>query len=136
MLKAMFKKIGKSKKGFTLIELLVVIAILGILAAILVPVVSGYITSSKAGVAKADARAVYSAACTVIAQHPDTPYDTYTDSDRVATTPATTMCSDDLAPYLGSHSFHISITIDATSHNITSVTVTEDHGASGTYTKS
>mgnify|MGYP001040518555 CR=1 FL=1 len=33
----------KSKKGFTLIELVVVIAILGILAAILVPVISGFI---------------------------------------------------------------------------------------------
>lgn len=35
------------KKGFTLIELIVVIAIIGVLAAILVPVVSGYIARSR-----------------------------------------------------------------------------------------
>lgn len=37
----------KKKKGFTLIELMAVIAIIAILAAVLVPTVSGYITRSK-----------------------------------------------------------------------------------------
>ena len=37
----------KKKKGFTLIELMAVIAIVAILAAVLVPTVSGYITRSK-----------------------------------------------------------------------------------------
>ncbi len=40
-------KLNKKKKGFTLIELMAVIAIVAILAAVLVPTVSGYIDRSK-----------------------------------------------------------------------------------------
>ena len=40
-------KLSKKKKGFTLIELMAVIAIVAILAAVLVPTVSGYINRSK-----------------------------------------------------------------------------------------
>ena len=38
---------GKKKKGFTLIELVAVVAIIGILAALLVPKISGYIQDAK-----------------------------------------------------------------------------------------
>lgn len=48
-----------SKKGFTLIELIVVIAILGILAAILVPTITGFIQTAKDNTDVANAKMLY-----------------------------------------------------------------------------
>lgn len=47
----------KRKKGFTLIELVVVIAIIGVLAAILVPVMMGYVRKSRGGCRKRQCQA-------------------------------------------------------------------------------
>ncbi|MHB1315053.1 MAG: prepilin-type N-terminal cleavage/methylation domain-containing protein [Christensenellales bacterium] len=56
------KKIRKNKKGFTLVEIIIVIAIIAILAAILIPTMSGYITAAEDQQYIANARAAYVAA--------------------------------------------------------------------------
>ena len=50
-----------NKKGFTLIELVVVIAIIGVLAAILVPSMLGYVKKSRLKSANSNAKTAYNA---------------------------------------------------------------------------
>lgn len=63
----MKKNLRKNKKGFTLVEIIVVLLIIGIMLAITIPSIMGYVGKAKDAQYLADARSGYLAAQTITA---------------------------------------------------------------------
>lgn len=64
----MRKDLKKNKKGFTLVEIIVVLLIIGILLAITIPSIMGYVSQAKDAQYEAEARSGYVAAQTIVAK--------------------------------------------------------------------
>ena len=64
----LFKRINRGSKGFTLVELLIVVAILGILAAVVLPNVTGLVGEGQTEAAAAELVTVQTAMDTMMAK--------------------------------------------------------------------
>ena len=105
----------KKRDGFTLIELIVVMAIVGVLAAIMVPTIIGFMKDAKITSANQDAKTVYTAATSWLANiSKSQDLSTYAgsvysatgipaDSSPIECTSSTSPKTSDLRDYLGSN---------------------------------
>lgn len=117
----------RNKKGFTLIELIVVIVILGILAAVLIPRLSGFSDTAKKQADVASAKTLATAAATVYAKEGSDAAGTYDAAGENADLDAMLPSNMNWTTQLTSGTFTVTIEDDG------DITVTDGNAANVMY---
>lgn len=101
---------AKSFKGFTLVELIVVIAIIGVLTAILVPSMLGYVRKANVSSVNSNAKSLYNAVVTALVELDGEGYsvedgccremEKYVDNVRYSRAPSKNVAISCSAPYM------------------------------------
>jgi len=89
-MKRLLKLSHRSEKGFTLIELLIVVAILGIIAAVVIPNVTGFLQTGNLAAANTEAATVKTASAAYYADGGVFPCDSGAFTDYLDRTPKST----------------------------------------------
>lgn len=133
-MKNYLKHLKHNKKGFTLIEMIVVIAIIGVLAAILVPSLSGYVNSAKATKSSANARTFYTAAQAAVTslETSSSPVGSGTSYNKGDNTDLDSKIQELLGASNYGKITSYSVTVDSNGA-VSTITVTEDGGSAVTY---
>lgn len=85
----------KGKKGFTLIEVIVILAVIAILAAVLTPMIIGYVSDARVSRAQADVKTLAAAVTAFNKDMKDWPIYETDAKRKTGTTPYATLASDD-----------------------------------------
>jgi type IV pilus assembly protein PilA len=94
------KWLQRSKPGFTMIELLIIIAILGVLAAVIIPNTTGFVSTGTLSAAKNEMQNVKTAAMAYLGEYEEWPNSSTDLASLIVGTPKATYVFDNVTGFV------------------------------------